>query len=520
MSRSTRTIVTLCAALASTVACGNGKSTADAGPDQTQVAPSDVRGTVWGEVDDAATGAPLEGASVSLAIGSSALQATTDASGAFSFQGVPAGGQAGVTISKDGYSRVTLQVGIPGNTGNFPADGIGTFVGPVGLFPLTGRIDAQVIGYDATPIDAATGVAQAPAYLLYGGLQGSLTVSAASASGTMPFQGLPSLAALALKGARITLVVSPVDSDGDGLIDYQGVRKQFDAETLLTRGGRVTLELPPAGGSSNLKVIASNVASILNNGVPQPGGSVIDVNDPIRVVYNQTLDPSTLDALLFDATADNVIESTAEVRDGNVVLVSPVTPFVEGSKYHILIDVRSAGTTANTQALRSYGTFFTTSSNAEVTATYQLADSNGDGALSAGDQIDVTLNIEAGLGGGQAGYWFPVYFDKDIDGSNAIGDFVGECSTTTNECADTPIQAVEIESAPRTPFSKSGFTRHFRLTMPYAPRNPYYQIPQNASLPVLLDFSRTVVGYQRLLDPSGRPIRTPSAPSTMVVTFQ
>ena len=96
--------------LAGSVACDGGNSATDAGPDRTLVEPSDVRGTLWGEVVDAATGAPLEDATIVLAAGDLATEDTTDATGAFTFLDVPAGGQVGVTITKQGYTRVTMAV--------------------------------------------------------------------------------------------------------------------------------------------------------------------------------------------------------------------------------------------------------------------------------------------------------------------------------------------------------------------------------------------------------------------------
>ncbi|MDF1562604.1 MAG: carboxypeptidase-like regulatory domain-containing protein [Deltaproteobacteria bacterium] len=507
------------ASLAVSVACGGGNSNADAGPDRTQVEPSDVRGTIWGEVVDAATGAPLEGATIVLALGDLASDATSDASGSFSFLDVPAGGQAGVTITKEGYTRVTLAVAIPGANGDFPTDNIGAFVGPVGLFPLTGSVEVQVVGFDSTPIDAATGSATASVAYVNGNIaMGRVTVTAASASGNMRFQGLPSLQGMALWGGNVDVVIGPVDLDGDGQIDYQGTADSRSAQWLLTHGGRFTIELPPPGGSTSLSALASNVGSLLNGGLPRPGDSVIGLNGPIRVVYNQPLDEGSLVATVFDDEGRAVVESTAEVREGNVVQVTPNAPFSEGRKYHVLIDVRAAGTTAAASKSRLSGSFFTAAPAGDVIigTNYRMIDNNGNGLLDAFDVIEITLNQEIGLGNRppSGNYWFPFYFNDDLDNSGVKGDFQGEWES------NNPIPAYQLETAPLSPFLSSGFTRTFRLQMPYSPRLPAYGLSQNISKPVILNFSGTEPGYVNLVDPQGHPIITPASSEALVVTFQ
>jgi len=492
-------------------ACG---SKAPVGPDLTKVEPSEVTGTVWGEVLDANTNLPLEGVTVSLAIGGNSSEQSSDAAGSFSFASVPAGGQAGVTLTKDGYSRVTLMVSIPGNTGNFPTSGIGAFVGPVALFPLTGSIDVQVVGFDGLPIDAASGQATTTlAYVVAGNPEGRVSSSASSSNGMMRFTGLPSLAAITQWGGVISVAVSPVDTNGDGIIDYQGVVDSRTGAWLLTHGGRLTIELPPVGGNDILYPIASSVGSLLTGGIARAGDSVVGLNGPVRVVYNQLVDQRTLVAAIFDDEGKIEIDSNAEVRDGNIVVVTPNAPFNEGREYHIIVDVRAAGTTSTGGHSRRTGPFFSTPivGDPQIGPNYTMTDVNGNSVLDATDTIEIRLNQVLGLGEGNTSGWFPFYFNDDLDGSGIKGDSIGEWES------GMPIMAISNEPAPDAPFTFSGYTRVFLVRMPFS--KFAYSISQNIAKPIIMNFSGNEGGYLHVTDPEGRPAVTPAASESLVVSF-
>ena len=481
------------------------------GPNVTRVDPTTVEGTVWGEVLDAVTGAPLEGATVALAVGEARQETTSDADGAFTFTGVPAGGTVGVTLSKEGYTRATVTVFIPAEAGNFPVQGIGAFVGPISLFPTDSTLTVQIVGYDGLPVDGARVRATTSAAFLEGRVpRASHSREATASAGIATLSGMVNLRAAADAGLSVTVLVEPVDRDGDSLYEYLGVSANYAATTLLTAGGRVLLELGPPGGSAPLNVIATNIGSI-QRGQPRPGDSVVATNGEIRIAFNQPVrqDALVVDAFLYDGSTPFPV--TGRVESGNTVVVTPAMPYDPGREYHLRLEVLAAGTESagNRRTLR--GAYFSAPADAEVRVSRAITvDSNSTGNFDAGDQVELQLSQVIGRGEGLVGMVFPVYFNVDLDASMTIGDAPGELGS------DTPIWAYSNETPPAGGFQRSGYTRDYVFTMPPGS----YSFTPNTNLPYILNLGGTEPGYVRLTDPTGRPLSTPANSETLTVTFQ
>lgn len=509
----------LTALLGLALACGGGTpAPTDAGPAVSRVDPSSPLGTVWGSVFDASNQAPLAGASVSLSVSGQAMQAQTDAEGSFVFVDVPAGGDAAVTITMDGYTRATASFWVPGETGNFPADGIGAYVGPISLFPTTGTLTVQVVGRDGYLVQGAQAQASVRAAYVDEGRSGQptgfVTATATTADGIATFTGLPSLEALALYGAQVTVLVSPVDVNADGIIDYVGTSDRRDASWLVTHGGRYTLTLDPPGETSALAPIAGNVGSLFNNGVPRPGDSVVAAGEPVRVVFNQPLDPASVITNIFEEDGETAVGASASVQNGNVLLVTPTSALQPGQKYFVSISALAQGTVSGNQRVQLAGAFFVpaTGSSIEVVPNeLVMLDRDGNGLLSPGDVVELTLTSAIGLGEGQVGasVWFPGYFNSDLDGTGA-GDSLGEWGS------GRPFHVEAMETVPPSPFRVTGFTRHFRFVMPSVGAVPYGFTPQT-TIPYAFHLDGSEPGYRTLLTPAGAP--TPRVEGNFTVTL-
>src|SRR5579871_758522 len=126
----------------------------------TLVAPSTPRGTLSGQILTAELTA-LAGATVTVSVGEPASDvggtwsATADTQGNFTVQFLPAGSQATVTATANGYATVRTQVFIPDTAGNFPIDNGNASVGPLMLTALTGSLKLLVVDHEGVPVQKA-----------------------------------------------------------------------------------------------------------------------------------------------------------------------------------------------------------------------------------------------------------------------------------------------------------------------------------------------------------------------------
>lgn len=481
-----------------TLLAGCGKS----GPAVTQVDPSSPLGTVWGSVLDANGQTPLSGAKVTLAIGDKAQRSTTDSSGAFKFSGVPAGGGAAVTITMDGYTSATVSFAIPGQTGNFPAEGIGAYVGPILLFATTQTVHVQVVGYDGSLIDGANVTAtESPSYVDLGSSGGNLgmaSVSGTTSQGAADLAGLPDLVTLSLyAGNGVVVTVDPVDTNNDGVPDYLGATKSIPPGALAQQNGRTTITLPAPGGTTALGPIASNVGSIFHNGVPRYGDSMVGAGDPIRVVFNQPVAASTLLATVWD-DQNNVVDASASATQGNIVEIAPQSQLTPGGEYYFRLQARAAGTGSGGYLTQVSGWFFVPVGNVQPSvANVQFFDLNGSGFLDAGDVLNITLDRAVGRdNGGNTSVHF--FLNADLDGSGQIGDARGEAGS------DQPILLGPV--GPTTPGPFPGLVRTWTTSLPFVPPRGVtapYAFGTNTDVAYVIDFA----GSPNVLDPEGQPLQ-------------
>jgi protocatechuate 3,4-dioxygenase beta subunit len=109
--------------------------------------------TLRGKVTDGASGAPLPGATLTLA-GDATGAATTDARGDYQFTGLPPGGVT-ITVAKVGYATVTVTA-----TATLAGGGMGFFspsLYAAGAEPTTATLLGRVVdASDGQPLSGAT----------------------------------------------------------------------------------------------------------------------------------------------------------------------------------------------------------------------------------------------------------------------------------------------------------------------------------------------------------------------------
>src|SRR6185312_7410333 len=236
----------VCAMLAAVGGCSQGVSVDNGNPS----------GTVAGVVLDATSEAPLMGAAVTVIAGSKTLTAMTDMNGQFAVGKVPAGtfimsvSQMGfVTAQRTGVRQVVWQNGAP-------------------------------LGEGAYEVSATTGM-----------------------DGSAMFNGLPVYAGLVgLVDDSFTVSVPPTKIMGTEIYDFLGASFGFHLNGLVSSAQVIHL----AGPHTALTIVDSSIeylrgyAGTTTQAFTAPVGSLIPINGPINIAFNQAIDPSSLRTEFLD----------------------------------------------------------------------------------------------------------------------------------------------------------------------------------------------------------------------------
>jgi hypothetical protein len=266
----------------------------------TVVEPTLPTGTVGGLVLDFANGNPLPGVDVKLTAGNKTLTATTDASGVFGFEGVPAGGVVHLRLTLAQYQGADLDVPLDDAAGNFPSNSANAHVGPVALIKAgTSPPRVTVYGPDGTPAQGARILADLPVrFVTYGAdgmpqARGQTHVDGnADATGTLALATLPDPAVLATRfpAMSLTITVAAFGTAENGSALAAGTTRVVTLQELLVGNNQVVIGLGPFE-NDELRIIASNLPDLVTGRVVQfpgeipPSGTTED--SVLRVVFNQ-----------------------------------------------------------------------------------------------------------------------------------------------------------------------------------------------------------------------------------------
>jgi hypothetical protein len=484
-------------------------------------------GTIAGIVVDATSETPLTGATVTVLAGDQTKMATTDENGAFAVGKVPAGTFI-MTVAQMGFVSAQLTDVLAGSVGNFPVSNPQRTIGPIGLFPATGTFTVHVVDESGSPVpslklSARTGVRQVVFVNGAAFGQGAYEVSATTGmDGGATFMGLPVYAGLVgIVDDSFTVSVPPTKVTGTEIYDFLGASFPFHLNGLISSAQVIHL----AGPNTALSIVDSNIEYLRGRSGSSsppflaPVGSVVPINGPISIAFNEAIDPSTLRAQFLDADGKLMATTAMAAVNLNVVSITPSAPLPAGKRFNLIlhaVSATTAGTVGGTQTaeLNVTAPFFSAPpAGAPITVVANTVVYN---SPPAGGPITVTFELSEpiGIGNGNNGVLDCVAF-YEVGGAGAPGFdndpqlvFQGDWKSPANSSPPTNLvcrQAVgagvvnspeinvtalaSLESATPTtnPTIVTGFSSKFSITVGVAPTNahagPCKQLSTAGTLP-------------------------------------
>lgn len=313
----------------------------------TVVAPATPVGTVGGQVLSSRY-LPMDGVDVTMTIGGAMLgsKAVTDATGSFSFKDVPAGSRVLLTFSKAGFVTARATAVIPSQAGNVPINNANANFGPVMMAETSGTVKFQVFTPNSRPAVGAKAtlhVSQA-AYLLSSSaesIEGQVVVQGeVDAQGILSFSGIPSPEEGARIGTNYQLVISPLDTDNDGIPDVDGWVRNYSGQTLVTGDGlgvyeALTIPLTTSIPNAALAVKYSNLGAIRDGSVT-PLKNMVRPGEPVTIVFNKPVQPDSLLVTLTDEYGKESLSVTKSLSNGNTLLtISPGASVSAGKELNL-----------------------------------------------------------------------------------------------------------------------------------------------------------------------------------------
>lgn len=477
------------------------------------VVPATPKGTVSGQVLTTQQ-KPLAGANVSLTVGSStvAKTSTTDDTGNFTFQDVPAGAQVLLTFSKDGFASLRATSEVPDSAGTVPINNGNASFGPVLLSELSGQVKVNLIGPDGRPAVGAKATLEVdPAgRVLFGPTE--LTTSkvvveaVADAQGVLTFDKVPS----PIEANRLTstyrLSVNAMDTNGDGVFETGGLVVAYTADSLIKSGTVRTESLPfgynPAAGT--LAISYSNITA-LKGGSIQPFFNMIKPGENIYIVFNQPVQSSSIVVGLTDEYGNNSLGISKTLANGGTVLtLTPSQAIQVGREYNLYVRavaINGAASGGSVFATAPSVAFFGGEPSGPQAISvesvkFQEAGTTNNGLLDNGETVYVNFNqvMAAHLSTVNA----YVFIGADLNASGKIGDAVGERDPSTGKTLGqtqgfplrpseplAPIATKIPAEKPVFPFGASGYTTRFSFQ--YAASS--YQFNPVSNVPVYILFS-------------------------------
>ena len=191
---------------------------------------------------------------------------------------------------------------------------------------------------------------------------------------------------------------------GTEIYDFLGGKFAFNLNALQYSAQVIHL----AGPNTPLTILDSNIEYLRGrsgSGSPAfaaPVGSLIPINGPIDIAFNQAIDPTTLRAQFLDA-AGNLMSTTAMATVSlNSVSITPSVPLPAGKRFNLIlhaIAATTAGTNSTASQLDVTAPFFTEPpAGAPITVVASSVMTN----VPASGFITVSFELSEpiGLGGG------------------------------------------------------------------------------------------------------------------------
>jgi hypothetical protein len=420
-------------------------------------------GTVGGIVLDVNGETPLANATVTLQTAGTVMMAMTDATGIYTLPKVPAGAFF-LTITAMGFQSAYVPGQLTGAVGNFPVSNPQTTMPTVELFKNDGTFTVALVDDRGAPVPGVTVTARPQVKFFaydypYGGGSayptlipfGQYTVSATSdAMGVATFMGLPNAVAFnMLNSTEMFVDVPPVIIMGSTTYQYLGASLPVDPTHVSPPSGNNTFTVQLVGPNTALSVVYSGidyligrVGSVIPN-FNNPVGSVLAVDKPISITFNQAVDQKTLRAQLLDETGASLGNMTQTFIAGNIVQLAPTAAFGAGKRYNLVLHADplslagSSGTPLNITA-----PFFTAGpATVSVTATLTTLPVTGIAAPTVGKIVMLSFSEAVGIGRGASSNILPCvgwYESIDLDNSGGTVSYQGEYATSLVTCPSVP----------------------------------------------------------------------------------
>jgi hypothetical protein len=458
-------------------------------------------GIVGGVILDASNELPLGGATVTVFAGDHQEVKTTEADGRFAVSGVPSGNFI-MSVQQMGYVTAQITDVLPGAVGNFPVVNPQRTVGPVGLLPIGAGFGVHVVDETGAPVPnlGLSGHTAVRQVMFENGTpvgQGAYEVSATTgADGNARFGGLPNYGALAgLVDDTFQVAVGPTTIAGTDIYNFLGLIQTFHLNGLASSAQ--VIHLP--GPNTPLGIVDSNIEYLKGRtgsgspGFSAPVGSLIPINGPINIAFNQAINPSSLRASFLDADGRPTTQTVTPVVNLNTVQLTPSAPLAAGKRFNLLLHAvaaTDAGTLGGAAELNVTAPFFTQPpAGAPITV---VANSVVTNAPTSGP-ITVTFELSEPIG---VGYGSTTVLDcvafYEVQGSTGFNNdqnvmFQGDWKTAMGTppsnlvCRQplgivgypqinvTTLTPIESTNPSTNPTIVTGFTSRFSVTIAQAP---------------------------------------------------
>jgi hypothetical protein len=447
--------------------------------------------------------------------------------GQFAVGKVPAGTFI-MTVAQMGFVTAQLTDMLGGAVGNFPVSDPQRTIAPIGLFPATGTFTVHVVdeagaAVPSLKLSARTGVRQV-VYTNGAPLgQGAYEVSASTgADGVATFTGLPIYAGLVgVVDDSLTVSVPPTKVMGTEVYDFLGASFPFHLNGLVSSAQVIHL----AGPNSALTILDSNIEYLRGrSGSGSPAfmaavGSLVPINGPITIAFNQAIDPSSLRAEFLDADGKiNAVQPMAPTVSLNVVSLSPANAMSAGKRFNLILHAvaaTTAGTAGGAAELDVTAPFFTEPpSGAPITVVANSVVTSQPPSGTGPIVVTFELSEPVGLGFGNNNLLDCVAF-YEVGGANAPGFdndpnvvFQGDWKSPANssppgnlvcrqpvgagvvgapEINVTTLTPLESANTTTNPTVVTGFSSKFQITIAMAPTmsnaGPCKQLSPAGTLP-------------------------------------
>lgn len=439
-----------CAALLA--ACGDSTEKRQT---HTSVVSAKPKASVTGLVTDGSR-KPIEGAQVTLHIGKETRETSTDETGRWSFVGIPAGSRVGIEIAAEGHATAWQNASLPSSAGEYPQSGATVEVGPTALFALDGTLRVRVVAPNGAEVLATGAQCLVPASWADWSTgverpRGEFAVAAELSPGEIHCVGLPGLVDIARNLATLSVVIPPLDLDGDGIADVDSTWLDVEPDHFVP--GLIDPELTVVleGWEDVPEIVATNVPTVVD--YDEIRSSVVDPDEALHFVFDRPVVVHR--ARVLDETGTREIGHSLDVESRRVRIRPAEDGWEPGQELNLELII--AGRDAPDRTTTWVGAVLVTSDEEIAVESVTFVDENDNGHLDPYEYVRVELSQVVGWAlDGVDPPELAIFFDEDIDGSGDTGDSQGEWGYHSG------LDMESAEPQARGIFS-SHFTRFFEL---------------------------------------------------------